>query len=292
LTTWTFQLADSNPNLALAAGRSEVTLKWLGNTGWSIELPGTTILVDPFFSRKQQGLTEVWETDEKAVEEGMRRANLSSVDYILVGHSHIDHVGDVAFIAQKYGSQVIGSERTGHIVIRGGVPPSEVRTVKGGELLQLRNFTLHVIESRHKLKKGGNCREKRQPSTAIYGGDFRDPGTLLYNFNFDGRRILHQSTENFLEGQLTNESTDLALLATGGQCGYSLERVLGMLRPKAVIVHHFDEWREPYATGIKASNLARACGFSRDIKKINSGIKVVIPTYFEPYQLDKLIRHK
>ena len=44
-----------------------VILKWLGTAGWEIRTETTTILIDPFLTRKQRIRTAEWKTDENAV---------------------------------------------------------------------------------------------------------------------------------------------------------------------------------------------------------------------------------
>ncbi|HEV8724706.1 MAG TPA: MBL fold metallo-hydrolase [Candidatus Binatia bacterium] len=34
---------------------------------------------------------------------------ISGADYIFAGHSHADHIGDIPFIAKRFGAKVIGS---------------------------------------------------------------------------------------------------------------------------------------------------------------------------------------
>lgn len=93
-----------------------VTLKWLGNAGWEIQIGQTVILIDPFLTRREANPSVEWKTDEEAVLKMIKRA-----DYIFAGHSHADHIADLPFIAKKFGSKVIGSQTTTNIALTGGV---------------------------------------------------------------------------------------------------------------------------------------------------------------------------
>jgi glyoxylase-like metal-dependent hydrolase (beta-lactamase superfamily II) len=94
-----------------------VVLKWLGNAGWEICAGETVILIDPFLTRKEANPGVEWKTDEDTV-----MKVISKADFIFVGHSHADHIGDVPFIAKRFGSKVIGSRTTTNIALTAGWP--------------------------------------------------------------------------------------------------------------------------------------------------------------------------
>src|SRR5919106_2898621 len=78
----------------------EVVLKWLGVPGWEIRTGRTIVLIDPFLTRKDRSPDAEWKTDEEAV---LRVIN--GADYVFAGHSHADHIGDIPFIAKRFGSK-------------------------------------------------------------------------------------------------------------------------------------------------------------------------------------------
>jgi len=73
---------------------------------------------------------------------------------------------------------------------------------------------------------------------------------------------------------------DVAILADNSN--YDWTNALNILRPKTVIIHHYDEWRTPFAEGIPASNGRRAQRFERLIKSVDTRIKVIIPELLKP----------
>src|SRR5690349_11941017 len=118
-----------------------VFLKWLGTAGWEIQVGEITILIDPFLTRKEPNQTgREWNTDEAAVLSAIKRA-----DFIFAGHSHADHIGDVPFIAKRFGSKVIGSRTTTNIALTGGVDKSQLVTIRGGEKFDFKEFAVQVI---------------------------------------------------------------------------------------------------------------------------------------------------
>lgn len=286
IAAFAFRAAADEPP---AGGESEekAVLKWLGNAGWEIRLGKTIILIDPFLTRKERVMDAEWKTDEEAV-----LKVITGADYIFAGHSHVDHIGDVSFIAKRFGSKIIGSTTTTNLALTAGVDPSQVTTIKGGEKLDFQQFSVEVVESRHTVlqRSGRRQTSKREEilkpwAGPIMGRDFVEGGTFLYYFNFGGHRVLHQSTANFLEDKLAGLQPDVALLAEGEK-GYNLENALKILKPKVVIIQHFDEWRAPFSQGIPQANMKRAQRFDREVRAADRQIKTIIPEFFMNHTLE------
>ena len=183
----------------------KVTLKWLGNAGWEIQLGKTIILIDPFLTRKDRIMDAEWKTDEAEVLKVIKGA-----DYIFAGHSHHDHIGDVPFIAKRFGAKVIGSRTTVNLMLTAEVNPSQLVTIGGGESLIAKDFSVQVIESRHGwlLRNGKRVQPKSEEilepkSRPLLGRDFVEGKSFLYYFTFGKHRVLHQSTGNFIEENLS-----------------------------------------------------------------------------------------
>ena len=262
-----------------------VVLKWLGNAGWEIRVGETIILIDPFLTRKEANPGLEWKTDENAVLKVVSKAG-----YIFAGHSHADHIGDLPFIAKRFGSKVIGSRTTTNIALTAGVDKSQLVTISGGEKLDFKEFSVQVIESIHGavIRGGRRRRPKFEEITRpwagpLTGSSFVEGGCYLYYFTFGKHRILHQSTGGFIEENLSGLRPDIALL-------YPMDRndaaeILKMLQPKSVFVHHFDEWRAPISEGMPERNRKRAQRFASDVRGVNPEIKTVIPEFFESFTL-------
>ncbi|HMJ26353.1 MAG TPA: MBL fold metallo-hydrolase [Pyrinomonadaceae bacterium] len=277
--------AAAEPKADVESPQGKVTLKWLGNAGWEIQIGATIILIDPFLTRKDHARDAEWKTDEEAVLKVIRGA-----DFIFAGHSHHDHIGDVPFIAKHFRSKIIGSRTTANLALTAGVDKSQLTIISGGDKLAFKGFSVEVIESRHGWRRGRAPRQENEEISRpwqgpIRGRDFVDGGSFLYYFTFGQRRVLHQSTANFVEERLTEVRPDLALLAVGHD-GYNLERVLKKLQPKAVVIQHFDEWRSRFSEGIPTASVRRAQRFAHDITAVDNQIKVVIPTFLMTYPLD------
>lgn len=272
-----------------AESHEKVVLKWLGTAGWEIQYRQKIILIDPFLTRKDRVMDAEWKTDEAAVIK-----TITGADYIFAGHSHVDHIGDMPVIAKRFGSKIIGSRTTTNLMLTGGVNPTQLVTINGGENLIARDFSVRVIESRHGwlLRNGKRVQPRSEEileprAGPLLGRDFVEGKSFLYYFTFGKQTVLHQSTGNFIEENLTGLHSDLALLAPIQ--GYEPKAVLKLLKPKVIILHHFDEWRAPFSEGIQESNTRRAQRFVREVAAVDSRIKVVIPKFLETFAMDEVL---
>src|SRR5579864_1709018 len=146
------------------AAKGPVTLTYLGTAGWQINDDKTVILLDPYISRINgpappsggSGRTVVndnrplysW-SDKATADETAIDSHIPRADYVLVTHTHYDHILDVPHIALKTGATVIGTESTANVLRAYGVPEQQIITVRGGEDYQFPAFSLKVIPSIH-----------------------------------------------------------------------------------------------------------------------------------------------
>ena len=148
LTCFAFTMAAL---VASAAGNQEnavkpnqVVLRYLGTAGWEITNGTTTILVDPYLSRvngpappgggsgqpvagdtrRAYKWTDVATPDIAAID-----AHIQQADFVLVTHTHYDHILDVPHIALKTRATVIGTESTENVMRAYGVREEQLMTV-------------------------------------------------------------------------------------------------------------------------------------------------------------------
>ena len=105
---------------------SQVELKYLGTAGWKISDDKTTVLIDPYISRIKLGSgpsvnkldkrDTVLRSDFFVSDTVLIDSLIDKVDFILVHHSHFDHLSDVPYIAKITGAKVIGTETTINIL--------------------------------------------------------------------------------------------------------------------------------------------------------------------------------
>ncbi len=117
----------------------ERRLDWLGVATFRLKLGNLVIFLDAYMERVP-----------RAAPVGLRASEVTKAHYILVGHSHWDHLWGASQIAQQTGATIIGSYETRRIAIEEGVPAEQTIAVAGGERLRLdKDIDLLVYPSLH-----------------------------------------------------------------------------------------------------------------------------------------------
>jgi hypothetical protein len=144
------------PALSIAKGpvREPITLTYLGNAGWQIEDGHTVIIVDPYVSQfhdKRMGNPNTSDDSDDVLvpDEAQIAAHIPRADFLLVTHSHSDHMLDAPTVAKRTGALIIGSEGSANIARVEEVSEKQLIIVKGGDDLDFGRFTLRVIPSLH-----------------------------------------------------------------------------------------------------------------------------------------------
>src|SRR4051812_41491631 len=79
-----------------------------------------------------------------------RPEDVTAADWIVIGHSHFDHLWGAERIAAQTGATIIGSHESVRVMESQGVPMSQLMPVAGGERIQLADdVTVSVYPSLH-----------------------------------------------------------------------------------------------------------------------------------------------
>ena len=93
-------------------------LTWLGHSSFHLDIDGTDLLIDPF-----------WTGNPKFPAGYEER--LAKVDLILVSHAHGDHLGDAGRLARKFDATVVAQYEVCEYLGRGGFIKSESMNTGG-----------------------------------------------------------------------------------------------------------------------------------------------------------------
>ena len=116
-----------------------VTLDWLGVSTFRLIVDDVIIFLDAYLDRVPS-----------APPVGLTTADVDRADFILVGHSHFDHLWGAERIANRTGATIIGSHETARIMTNEELPESQLVTVSGGERVRLSDkVTVRVFPSQH-----------------------------------------------------------------------------------------------------------------------------------------------
>ena len=279
----------------------QVNLKYLGTAGWKINDDKVTVLIDPYISRVKLGAghpddtrktvlrSDYYESDSNLIDSLIDR-----VDFILVHHSHFDHLADVPYIAKKTGAKVIGTETTINILKAYDIPNQQLYPVKGGEDYQFENFSVRVIPSIHSAlndKHYIDSREyKKPPKAPLKVSDFIEGGSLMFLARFDSHKILTMGSMNFVERELYGIKPDILLAGVNqsqlGLYNYNKRLINVTNKPKYIIPTHWDNFRLPYSFSQQSSIDLKLIPFKKDVEMLSPNSQVLIVRHLEEINLD------
>jgi L-ascorbate metabolism protein UlaG (beta-lactamase superfamily) len=294
---------------ARADGTSEspgkITLRYLGTAGWEIRDDKTTLLIDPYVSRiigpPPPGIPAYqpapgdtrrrfgWD-DTAAPDLETIRLRVPAADFVLVTHTHYDHIFDVPQIAISTGATVIGTESSHNVLRAYGVPEQQLITVRGGEDYDFGTVSVRVIPSIHSALD-----HKHYFSSAVTPAGLKAPltlrqmhpegGTLAFLVRFRGHQILAFGSMNFIEHEVEGLTPDILIAGAGAsrreiyQYTGRLMRSLGL--PRTVLPTHWDNFLAPYEASQQPS-LDALQSFVAEVRTASPSSLVVVPTYFAP----------
>jgi L-ascorbate metabolism protein UlaG (beta-lactamase superfamily) len=133
-----------------------VTLDWLGCATFRLTVGDLVVFLDAYMDRVSS-----------APDVGMRTKDVKKADYVLVGHSHFDHLAGAEVLAHNCGAKVIGSNETARVLSQEAeVPAEQLLRAQGGEHFRLsRDVTVRVFPSLHScIWVGGSWDTSKQVS--------------------------------------------------------------------------------------------------------------------------------
>jgi L-ascorbate metabolism protein UlaG (beta-lactamase superfamily) len=294
--------------LPALASQGQVKLSYLGTAGWEITDGKTVVLVDPYLSRLNMmtpgspvaaedprpvvSLDDVARSDEPLIDAHIHRA-----DYVLITHTHIDHVMDAPYIARKTGAILIGTESTTNFLRAGGVPDAQLITVKGGDDMDFGVFSVRVIPSLHSIMRNSPniAHFPAPPPSAIFSPDARPPfrvrdllvegGTLAYFIRLGGVRVLVFGSMNYIERELEGLHPDVAIVGASAARLEIYKYTSRLLRaigyPPLVLPTHWDRFNVQYSAS-QQPQIEQLKSFIDEVRAASPKTQVIVPAYFQP----------
>jgi len=300
---------------AVAPAQVGLKLSYLGTAGWEITDGKTVVLVDPYLTRLKSDTPRdpalpsdprplVTLNDFVASDQAVIDAHIKRADFILITHTHVDHVLDMPYIARKTGALVIGTESTANFARDNGVPNSQTLTVKGGEDLELGSCSVRVIPSLHGILRRAPLASKLQidslpPPSTIFPADAKPPfrlgqllvegGTLAYLIRMGGQQVIAFGSMNYIERDVDGLRPDAALIGAmpeRQEIYHYTERLLRALGyPRLVLPTHWDRFNVPYDVSQQPA-IERLQSFIAEVKAASPRTEVIVPKYFEPVAVE------
>ncbi len=279
------------------AQTAPITLKYLGTAGWEITDGKIRVLVDPYLSRVKLGTgpgvsaeddrATVMRDDYYVSDTLLIDSLLTTADFILVHHSHFDHLADVPYIARITGAKVIGTETTCNILRAYGIADEQLYPVKGGEDYQFENFSVRVIPSIHSALNEKHYIDNRVysevPVAPLKVSEFIEGGSLMFLARFARHDVLTMGSMNFVERELQGITADILLAGVNrsqlGLYKYN-ERLLAVTNyPEVIIPTHWDNFRWPYRFSQQARAEELLFPFRDEVKRLSPETEVLIPQH-------------
>lgn len=237
-------------------GRVSAQLDWYGCSTFRLKVSGLTIFLDAYIDRASN-----------AEGTGLRADDIDECDWIVVGHSHFDHLWGAERILANTSARLVASYESIRVMEAAGVPPDQMICVGGGETVDLGNgVTVSVYPSQHScvwshqqmgqpdevclgdLGLTWQDRNERMKQLASYmatglapeaiahviagapGHSTRgDGGALIFVFHTPEGSLLFQDTSGYWSGMVDMLRPDVAILAAAGRGNINGEPVQGSL---------------------------------------------------------------
>jgi len=237
------------------SARDDARLDWLGCATFRLTVGRLVVFLDTYMDRIPA-----------APPVGLSTNDVDRADWILIGHSHFDHLWGADRIALRTGAKVIGSYETTRVLLAQGVPRDQLISVAGGERILLGDgVSVRVLPSLHSCvwaQRGvpasdqvcvgdlGLFLHEQQARMGEVAGWFNtlapevgqhlrdtaqgaggDGGSLVYVIETPQGRLFYQDTSGSWSGILRDlrPAVDVAVLAAAGRANIDGEPIQGTL---------------------------------------------------------------
>lgn len=231
----------------------DATLDWFGCATFRLTIGPLVIFLDAYLDRVPD-----------APQVGLVPEDVERADWIVVGHSHFDHLYGAERIARRTGARILGSHETVRVMEAQGIPVDRMIPVAGGERVRLSDdVTVDVYPSQHSCvwsqtamsaadmvcigELGLTWQEQQESFRALaahFGtlgpdvmahlrasaqGPRGDGGALVFHFNTPQGSLFYQDTSGHWSGILRDLRPDVAIIAAAGRGNIDGEPIQGSL---------------------------------------------------------------
>ncbi len=237
------------------------TLDWYGCATFRMKTAGLTIFLDAYIDRID-GAAGPLDADGNH----LTADSIVDCDWLVVGHSHFDHLWGAERIMANTNATLIGSYESVRLMEQAGVPLDRMICVGGGETVDLgAGVTVSVFPSQHScvwshgqmdqpdavcigdlgviwqeqrkrfesvielLGSLGDAAAKHLISGSVGHSDRGDGGALVFLFETPDGSVFYQDTSGHWSGVLRDLRPDVALIGAAGRGNIDGEPIQGSL---------------------------------------------------------------
>lgn len=151
-----------------------IYLRWLNVQTYELKLTnGKTILFDPMITRPT-GTDLLSRLMTIPDEYGITKETVETIDYIILNHTHVDHIFDLGYYAKKFGALVICHNSVALEVAKiFDIPFTQIFPVGNSEIYHFDDFTLQTFHGMHNTQPM-HYSEHWNPTKEVYGVEGRE----------------------------------------------------------------------------------------------------------------------
>ncbi len=230
-----------------------ITIDWLGTATFRLVIDDLVIFLDAYMDRVAA-----------APKVGLSASQVDKADFVIVGHSHFDHIAGAETIAANTGAVVIGSNETARVLLEEQISSEQLKVAQGGERYRLSDsVTMRVFPSLHAciwIPDTGQVQTDESKTGHLYLTEdekwccspfsgTQDPnmneditehikssigssetgGVLSFLIETAYGSIFYQDTSGCWTGVISDIRADVAILAMGGRPNVDGEPIQGSL---------------------------------------------------------------
>ena len=273
------------------ASDNHVYLRWLGVAGIELTMGDQILVIDPFLTRPPLGklLFKQIDPNHALVAKSVPRS-----DFLLVTHSHYDHLIDVSDIPGYTGASVYGSPNTSQLCSILNVPQHQNHQIHIGDHLSLGRFQVEVLPAEQQTTPidhliNGPLRPGLKPPLRVL--DYRMDCCFSFRIQVGRYSLLHGAEP------VPAEILCIAPFILSTRYKTLLQKV----QPKLIIPIHWDNMFRPLSKPLRRmfgpfsrliTQLRRMDPFEikREIEDFSGEVEVFIPELFRYYAINELLQ--
>ena len=250
---------------------------WFGTASLAVEAAGGRLLIDPFFPLKGSPTR-------------VDPAAFRGVGHILVTHGHFDHIMSLPGILREGGGTVWCTRAPRETLLSMDVPEERLRLIAPGEALEIEGMRVRVFRGRH-VKYDARLLRRTflNPRMIRYAGNlpliatvFRgmpEAGeTVAFCIEAEGKRLFALGSLGLAEDVDYPTDADLLVLPYQGTSDLLTPAlaIVDRLRPRAVLLDHFDDAFPPISSAVDTSDIQMALAGRMPVHRLAPGASVEV----------------
>jgi len=250
---------------------NKIQITWYGTASVRITAGTSELLVDPFFPFPDSPVKVASDAYD-------------GCSHILVSHGHFDHISSISDIVHN--ETIVYCTKTPYnTLLRKGVSKTSLKMIDAGSFFSVGEFRITAYKGKHIRLNAWDCLKKvfswrvMQNRKGIVGKLMKimpyleKKETLCYLLEVYGKRILILGSLALSSDTIYPEEADIVFFPYQGAEKLSdiASDICDRLRPKAVLLTHFDDTFPPFSSDIDTSEIEDLLKKTADVYKLSHG---------------------